>query len=225
MRAVSDSCHFSEASRLGCAPRLTSKAGDTEREPFPRRDNEKMTAPSLPDMERSHGAFPRAPTNTAVNWTVVRTPPLGHMVFVVVVRPSGLYERQARIPATACLKEESSSRALSDLDHRHLCWTEFEAVVGQELQRQPLNGLIWLNETLMRSELCWQAQVLEMQRAGHSEIQFELRIEAAGEFHRMGLPCTHALTLRRPEHTILDGKWEAQARTNQSRLHVEIGVR
>lgn len=114
--------------------------------------------------------------------------------------------------------------ALSELDHRHLCWVKFETVVGQELQRQPLNGSIWQNETLMQSELCWQAQVLGMQTAGHSEIQFELRIEAAGELHCMVLPCPHALTTRRAEHTILDGQWEAQARINGPRRHLETEV-
>jgi len=103
------------------------------------------------------------------------------MVFEVVVRPAGFSARSARVPATACVKEESSCMALGDIDHRHLCWDQFKAVVRQELQCHLLNGTIWQNGTLLWSELSWVAQVLQMQRAGHSEILFELRVDAVSE--------------------------------------------
>jgi hypothetical protein len=201
--------------------KLMTNAGDTERKTFAYRVNGRMTAPFPPDVESSHGEFSRAPTNRAVTAATL----LGHMVFVIVVRSAGSYIRSAKVPATACLKKETLRMALRDIDHRHLCWTTFEAVVGQELQRQPLNGLIWQNETLMLSELCWRARVLEMQRAGHSEIQFELRIQVASELHCMFQPRTHALTMRRGVYTILDRKREAKAQSGQSRLHVEDEVR
>lgn len=75
---------------------------------------------------------------------------------------------------------------LDDIDHRHLCWAKFKIAIEEELQRRPLNGTIWQDETPLSSAFSWAAKVVELREAGNGEIRFELRVDSSGESTCMG---------------------------------------
>ncbi len=124
-----------------------------------------------------------SPHRPATYWDMPTTPQrprFGNVLFVVGLVVTGLPDRNVEFPATDCLSEDKVDMDLDKMDQRHISFMKFQATVGQELQRKPLNGSLWQGGKLLSTESSWRARVVDLWSQGITRMKFELRDDDRG---------------------------------------------
>jgi len=174
-----------------------------------------MSSSHRPDVEGAHGVLRSDSTGPVTCWdvpTTMQRPRFGNVLFVVGLVLMGLPVRTVEFPATDCLTENKVDMDLDKMDQRHISFMKFQATIGQELQRKPLNGSLWQDGRLLSTESSWRARVVDLWSHGTIKIEFELRVDDRGRRYVLMQCQTRVLILHSTMHAVIGSESEAKAR-------------